>query len=252
MIFAIIILLGNNDEIRGVEKMKKGISIASFFALLFVAIPVFAASSGTGTQTQQRLQVSPSPAGNMIQNQNQVKTKNEGEESQIQTNTQEQENFGGSQGTQGQGMPKETSPKSEIAAQNMSNVAQKVEELLTTKTMQGGIGQQVKVIAQEQKMAQEQIQAELGNIDSRAGLLKSIIGPDFKALKNMQKQMEQNQLRIQQLTQFENQLTNQGDITQVQEMIQALTDQNTALQDRVNLEEQSGSLLGWLFKLMAK
>ncbi|MFH1827021.1 MAG: hypothetical protein ABH812_01135 [bacterium] len=222
--------------------MKKIVPIVSVFALLLVAVPVFAANNGVGAQG----------TGSQVQNQNQVKTQNEGEDSQIQTNTQEQENLGENQETQGQGMPKETSPRSETATQNMSNVAQKVEELLTTKTMQGGIGQQVKVIAQEQKTAQEEIKTELGKIDSRGGLLKSIIGPDFKALKNMQKQMEQNQLRIQQLTQLQDQLTNQGDITQVQETIQALTDQNIALQDRINLEEQSGSLLGWLFKLFAK
>jgi len=219
---------------------------------LLVALPVLAVNNGAGTQTQQKLQVSPSPTGNQVQNQNKVKTQNEGEDSQIQTNTQEQENLGENQETQGQGMPKEISPRSETATQNMSNVAQKVEELLTTETLQGGIGQQVKTIAQEQKTAQEQIRTELGKVDSRGGLLKSIIGPDFNALKNMQKQMEQNQLRIQQLVQLQNQLVNKGDITQVQEMAQSLTDQNIALQDRINLEEQSGSLFGWLFKLFAK
>ncbi len=244
--------------------MKKIISGVSVFTLLLVAMPVFAANNGAGaqgtssqqgttTQTQQRLQqVSPSPTGNTIQNQNQVKTQNEGEDSEIKTKTQEQESQGDEQETQGQGMPKETPPQSEAAQEHMSNVATEVEDLLKTKTMQGGIGQQVKTIAQEQKTAQQEIQTELGKVDSRGGLLKSIIGPDFKALKNMQKQMEQNQLRIQQLTQLKDQLTNQGDITQVQQMIQALTDQDTVLQDRINLEKQSGSLLGWLFKLLVK
>lgn len=233
--------------------MKKIVSLVSVFVLLLVAMPVLAANSGTGaqgstgtqqgsvTQTQQQVQqqihVSPSPTGNQVQNQNQVKTQNEGEDSQIKTNTQEQENL------------EDGSSRSETAIQNMSNVAQQVEDLLATKTLQGGIGQQVKVIAQEQKTAQEEMQIELGKVDVRNGLLKSIIGPDFKALKNMQKAMEQNQLRIQELTQLQNQLTNQGDITQVNEMIQALTDQNTALQDRINLEEKSGSLFGWLVKL---
>jgi hypothetical protein len=101
-------------------------------------------------------------------------------------------------------------------------------------------------------MAQVQMRTELEKVDDRGGLLKSIVGPDFKALKNMQQEVEQNQLRIEQLTQLQNQLTNEADIEQVQEMIQALTDQNISLQDRVNLEEQSGSVLGWLFKLFAK
>ena len=241
--------------------MKKIISITSISALLLIAIPVFAANNETGTQgtgsqqgttNQQQLQVSPSPTGIQVQNQNQVETQNEGEDSQMQTNTKEQENLGGNQETQGKGFSKESSPRSATATHNMSVVAQKVEELLTTRTMQSGIGQQVKVIVQEQKSAQQQIQAKLTKVDSRGNLLKAIIGPDFNSLKNMRKQTEQNQLRIQQLAQLQSQLTNKGDITQVQEMILALTDQNTALQDRINLEEQSGSLLGWLFKLFTK
>lgn len=203
---------------------KLSIFIVTVAILSFGSV-VYAAKNETGAQ---------------VQNQNQVKTQNAGEDPQLQVNTQEQES---------QGMPKGESPRSESAKENMSVVAQKVEELLTTKTTEGGIGEQVKQIAQEQKQAQDQIQTELGKVDSRGGLLKSLIGPNYQALKNMQKQMEQNQLRIQQLEQLENQLTNLGEITLVQETIQVLTEQNTALQDRIVLEEQTGSLLGWLFKL---
>ena len=203
---------------------KLSIFIVTVAILSFGSV-VYAAKNETGAQ---------------VQNQNQVKTQNAGEDSQLQVNTQEQES---------QGMPKGESPRSESAKENMSAVAQKVEELLTTKTTEGGIGEQVKQIAQEQTEAQDQIQTELAKVDSRGGLLKSLIGPNYQALKNMQKQMEQNQLRIQQLEQMKNQLINLGEITMVQETIQALTEQDTALQDRIALEEQTGSLLGWLFKL---
>lgn len=208
-------------------------------------------AQGSGSQTQQKAQVTLSPAANQIQNQIQVETQNEGGDSQINANTQEQENVSGSQETQGQGTQKETSPRSGTATQSVSKAAQKVEELLITKTMQGGIGQQVKVIAQEQKSAQVQIQTALEKVDGRGGILKAIIGPDFSALKNMQKQMEQNQLRIQQLEELQSQLVNQEEIDQVQETIRAMVDQNVALQDRIALEEKSFSAFGWLFKLFA-
>ncbi len=234
--------------------MKKLILIVAL-AVIFTPSLV----SAQGTQQQNRIQDpaihedgSLTPTGNQVQNENQVKTRNEGEDSQIQIGTQEQEKLGENQATQSQSMSKEAAARSQMAIQNMSNVAQKVEELLTTATMQGGIGQQVKQIAQEQKTSQEQIQTELGKVDNRGGILKTIIGPDFSALKNMQNQMAQSQLRIQQLKQLQNQLTNQNDIAIVQETIQALTEQNTALQNRISLEEQSGSVLGWLFKLFAR
>lgn len=201
--------------------MNKIILGASAFTFLLIAIPVFAANNGAGA----RLGVSPSTTGNQVQNINQVKTQNEGENSQMQVNIQEAQ------------------------GQSASNAALKVEELLITKILQGGIGDQIRQVAQEQKTAQQEIQAELGKVDNRGGLLKSIIGPDFKALKNMQKQVEQNQLHIQQLTQLRDQIPNEGDTAQVQEMIQILTNQNNSLQDKINLEEQFGSLFGWLFRM---
>ncbi|OGG11737.1 hypothetical protein A2Z00_01395 [Candidatus Gottesmanbacteria bacterium RBG_13_45_10] len=181
-----------------------------------------AGSQNIGTsQAQQQVATSPSPTGYQIQNQ--VNTQNQGEASQLRINTQEQ----------------------------MGTVAAQVQDLLKVRTT-GGIGEQVRQIAQEQNQAQNQIQTELGKVEARGGLLKSLIGPDYQALKNMQKAMEQNQLRIGQLEQLQNQLANQSDIAMVQETIQALTVQNTALQNRVNLEERSGGMFGWLFKLFAR
>lgn len=232
--------------------MNKLLILITTVAFLSVNTLVYAAKNETGsqglgqstvTQGQQQITTPPSSTGSQIKNQNEVQTQNQGEDSQIKTNTQEQES---------KETTKSASPRSETAKENMSNVSQKVEELLTTQTEKGGIGEQVRQIAQEQKQAQDQIQTDLGKVDSRKGLLKLLIGPNYQALKSMQKQMEQNQLRIQQLEQLQNELTNQGDITMVQETIQALTEQNTALQNRINLEDQSGSLLGWFFKLFTK
>ena len=203
-------------------------------------------SQATATPPQQ-MKASPSPSGKAVQNTNQVKTQNKGEDSQLKVSTQEKEVSGSSESEKE--ATKSGSPRTDSAKEHMSIVAQTVEALLSNKTIQGGVGDQIREIAQAQQQAQDQIQAELGKIEGRNGLVKSLMGPDYKALKNMQKQMEQNQLRIKQLEQLMSQLTNQGDIATVQTAIQTLTEQNTMLQDKVSLEEQSGSLLGWFFKL---
>jgi hypothetical protein len=236
-----------------VLKIKKLIFISVLLGLLTLAIPVFAASQGgQGSQGagsgQQGAGVS--STGNQVQNQNQIQTQNQGEDQQLKVSNQEQENTG-EQVSQAEGSTKAASPRSEVAVEKMSNVAQKVEELLTTQEAKGGIGDDVRKVAQEQKDAQGKIQQELKKVDNRGGLLKLLVGPDYKALKSMQKQMEQNQLRIQTLEQLKNQLLNQGELTSVQEAIQALIEQNTALQDRISLEEGNFSLLGWLFRLFA-
>jgi FtsZ-interacting cell division protein ZipA len=148
-------------------------------------------------------------------------------------------------------MPKAVAPRSESAKENMSEVAQKVEELLTMQTAQGGIGEQVRQITQEQKQAQGETETELGKVENRQGFLKFLFGPDYKALKSMKQQSEQNQVRIERLMQLQTQLVNQADSTQLQETIQALMDQNIALQERITLEEKSVSALGWLVRLFS-
>jgi hypothetical protein len=146
---------------------------------------------------------------------------------------------------------KEASPRSERARERMSVVAQRVEEILLTQGVQGGIGDQVRQVAREQKLAQEEMQLELNKIENRGNFLKRLIGPNYGAIKRMERQVEQNQLRIQQLTQLQTQLTNQAEITQVEAMLEALWEQNTALQERMDQEEDGFSLLGWLFKRLA-
>jgi len=178
-----------------------------------------------------------------VQNQNQIQTQNQGEESQIQVANQEEEG-------QKTGQPKEAASRSGMARERMSVVAEKVEELLTSETRFGGIGEQVRVVAREQNQAQEQIEGQLDQIESRRGWLKRLLGPDFKAVKNLRQQIEKNQLRIRQLEQLQNQVANQADQTTIQEMIQALQDQNIALQERVQAEEEITSLFGWLSKLL--
>jgi len=235
--------------------MRKLLVFVGIIAILFYSSAVYSSKNeGTEAQEQQKILVSPSATESMVQNENQIKTQNQGEDSQLKIENQEEEKLGekGDSEDKSKDETKDESSRSDTAKKNMSDVAKKVEELLTTESAQGGIGEQVREVAREQKQAQENIKTELGKIDNRSKLLKSLIGPNYQALKNMQKQMEQNQSRIKELEQLVTQLTNQSDITMVQEAIQALTKQNVLLQDRIVLEEQTRSMLGWLFKLFEK
>lgn len=236
--------------------MKKLSILIITVAFLAISSTVYAANNGTGSQgaagtqqgtaipTQKRLQASPSTTGNQVKNQNQVKTQNEGENSQLQVETQEQEDFkeGSESGSQN---------RNQNAVQNMSEVAAQVQWLLQIRTT-GGIGEQVRQVARAQNQAQTQIQEQINKLDSKGKLARIITGTDYGAIKKLEQHLEQNQLRIRQLEQLQNQLTNQEDITAVREAIQALTQENTSLRELINAEEQTGSLFGWLFKLFAK
>ena len=161
--------------------MKKITSILALtFSLLLIPTMVLAqqGQQGQGIQDQDRIQdpathegATVDPQGNQVQNQ--VKTQNAGEDSQLNVNTQE--NLQVNEDSQG---------RSDTARQHMSNVAQKVEELLNDEEAQGGIGQQVKIIAQQQKQAQGEITGQLNKLESRQGLMKKLFGADQKAIKN--------------------------------------------------------------------
>lgn len=180
------------------------------------------AGAQTGGQVQQQDKIqdptthassSPLPSGNQVKNQNQVVTQNQGEESQLQVATQE------------------------------------MEQLMDLNGTNQNLGNQVKTIAEEQVQAQIEIESQLNKLESKSNLMKKLFGPDYGAIKNLKQQMEQNRLRIQLLTELQNQVTNQADETQLEEAIQALIDQNTNLEEQLQTEEQIGSIFGWLIKL---
>ncbi|HSV95263.1 MAG TPA: hypothetical protein VLH94_04840 [Spirochaetia bacterium] len=202
------------------------------------------AGTGTGTgAVAPKITVSPT-SGAGVANQNQVKTQNAGEESQLMVSTAEKEEAGDSTIS--------ATMRSEMAQEKMSEVAKGVEDILNAKTLKGGIGDQVKQLAQEQKESQDQVRDQINKIDSRGGFVKALIGTDYKALKNLESQLAQNVLRIEQLVEFKNQLTNTGDIAMVQETINALIEQNVSLQDKISAEDRLGSVFGWLVKLFVK
>lgn len=201
---------------------------------------------GQGTTVNQGSQITSSPSvQNETQNQNQVQTQNQGEEQQLQVQTQEQEQTGN------QGQNKGSQNKNQNALDHMSDVANKVQELQQIRE-EGGLGEQVRQVAQEQNQAQSQIKDNLNKLNSRGQLIKLLMGTDYEVIKNLKTQLEQNQLRITTLEQIQTQLTNQEDITMVQATIQTLKQQNISLQEKVNSEEKTKSMFGWLFKFFAK
>jgi len=227
--------------------MKK--TLLTIFLLMVLAMPVFAKNSdsnnGYGQQNQVQTQEQIDEAsGNQVQNRNEVQTQNQGEDSQLQINTQEQERLRDGSGDGSQN-------RNQMAEEKMSEVAKQVQLLLDADTT-GGIGEEIRAIAQAQNQAQPKIREQLTKIESKGKLAKFLTGADYGAIKKLNEQIAENQLRIEQLIELQNQLTNESEITLVQETIQALNQVNTELQAKVLAEEQTRSMFGWLFKLFAK
>lgn len=174
--------------------------------------------------------------GNQAQNQNQVQ--NQGEDTEVRGQAMENEAFGDFEDGQGFGM--------------MGNTSQMLQEMSEMMGEGNALGEQMQNVLQEQTQAQNQIQQELTKLQARSRIQRFFFGADYGAIKSLKGQLEQNQTRIQALTNLQTQLSNQSEITLVKQTVQALVDQNTALQEMVDAQEKSVGLFGWFFRLFSR
>jgi len=187
---------------------------------VFIVFPKLV--NAQGVQQQDRVQdptihesITPSAEGNQLQNQNQYAVQNQGAETQLMSANQQMQKF-----------------------MDMDGLGEEVRTRLGT-------------LAQAHLQTQLQIQQEVNKLNSRSRATRLFAGTDLGAVKNLKAQLEQNRVRVQQLNELKNQLANEGELTMLQETIQAINLENTALQERITAEDQQKSLFGWLFRLFA-
>lgn len=197
-----------------------------------------------------------------VKEQVQQETQNEADEIQIQIQTQEevQEGVEEEEDTEEatkQATVKESGEKDgkgeqqQIAREKMNEVAKKAGELISQgKQYQGGIGDQINEVARQQRNAVGKAEEKLDKVERRKGLSKFILGPDYKAIDELEKIRQQNEGRIQQLNDLKGELTNETDKQQVDDLVQTVEESNNVLGTRLQEELKSFSLLGWLFRLL--
>lgn len=174
---------------------------------------------------------------NQVQNQNQIQ--NQGEANQIQNNEQE--------GTQSQ-----NKSGSVVAEQRRSKVANAVQEMLQVAERNGGIGQQVRTIAQTQNQNQEKLEASLQKVQSRSELVKFFVGPNYGEINSAKKILKQNREQINQLNQVKNQLANQGDQQTLTEQIKTLEQVSLEIENSLGTAQKGFSLFRWMFRLFVR
>ena len=221
--------------------MKKYLILS--FLFLLVVTPAFAKGSSVNSNQNNPVVTSiksttsttnkPSipPTGTPVKNQNEVQTKNQGEEQQLNVKTQEKEQL------------------NKTVDENFTKVSDQVHELINTVGAKGGIGQQVKEIAQNQVKNQESIKSELAQLQLRKSFVKFFLGSDKKTLQNINEELEQSKLLIKQLEELKTQTKNSADLTQLQETIDLITYQNTSLQEKIDQEGKVNGMFGWFAKL---
>ena len=178
-----------------------------------------------------------------VKNQNQVQ--NIGEEAKVQNQVR---NTGEETQVQNQENERVQNKDSVVSEQRRSNVASAVQEMLKVADRSGGLGQEIRLIAQAQNENQEKVEGSIAKLQSRSGLAKFFLGANNKEVENAKEILIQNQEQIRQLIEIKNQLQNKAEQNILEEQINVL-EQNSAEIDLVlQKENKVFSLLGWLFK----
>ncbi|NOQ68099.1 hypothetical protein GQ568_01505 [Patescibacteria group bacterium] len=136
--------------------------------------------------------------------------------------------------------------------QRRSRVANAVQEMLAVAERNPGIGQQVRTIAQNQNQEQEEMEDALEVTKKRSGVVKFLIGPNYKELKKVENRLENHKNRLEELKGLRAQLENSADAEVLTQQIQIMEQIGAELENEVNEEKQGISLFGWLFRWMAK
>jgi hypothetical protein len=146
------------------------------------------------------------------------------------------------------------SAKGQINAQaHRSAVANFVQSLLSVAGReQGGIGEQVRVIAQQQNDSEATTSKAIEKVQTRSKIKTFLIGSDYKNLGALRSEMVQTRNRIDQLNRLLPDVQDAADKAEIQSQIQTLTQEETNLENFIQAQEGKFSLFGWLIKLFNK
>jgi len=217
-------------------------------------------------------------AGDGVQTQTIQRVQNQGEDQQIQTREEAQV-----QTEEGQNdlLISENAPKARTAqearqmiqarsevlgqeVQNLSGEEQKVYQnqnmvreavhaFLAMEDLVGGIGSRVSEIAREfNNSVQNTIKAE-EKIQTRSAFAKFFMGGDKNAAGELEQELNQNQLRIQELKQLQENCNCATEVkTIVQEQIQNLEQEQTRLQTVAEKEKNNNGIFGWVRSIFGR
>ncbi|MFA5777078.1 MAG: hypothetical protein WC906_01410 [Parcubacteria group bacterium] len=130
-----------------------------------------------------------------------------------------------------------------------NTVATFVQSLLTVADREGGIGQEVKVIANKQNDTKDRASDLMNAIENRNKVKTFLIGTSYKNLGELRSQMVDSRNQIEQLKRLAGEVANEGDKAELQTQIQTLEQEQTKINDFITQNESRFSLFGWAVKL---
>jgi len=142
--------------------------------------------------------------------------------------------------------------QNERAVSRRSRVANAVQEMERVATRNQGIGDQVRVIAQNQNRIQEEAENALETAQKRSGFARFFIGPNYKKLKTVEERLENHTQNLAELEELKEQIQVASDKNLLDEQIQVMEEIKQELENEVMENKKGFSLFGWLSKLLTK
>ncbi|MBA3047457.1 hypothetical protein KKC83_01680 [Patescibacteria group bacterium] len=139
-----------------------------------------------------------------------------------------------------------------MGASRRGRVANAVQAMLQVADRNPGIGQQIRIIAQNQNQSQEAMEAGIQKIQSRSKAMKFFFGPDYKQVRAVESKMEECDAEIEKLKQIKEQLINSADQVVVTGQIAIMEQAREELQAELSSRQKGFSLFGWLAKMLVK
>ena len=136
----------------------------------------------------------------------------------------------------------------QIKAKYLDQTIQKI-EVVKPKVKTPQVKEELEQIQAEQIESDKTIDSSLNKINTRSGLAKLVIGPDYKNAGAVRSEIVHLQNQVRQLTRLESKAST-SEKTAIQESISSLNEELLAVETRLNESLKGFSLFGWLSKLL--
>jgi hypothetical protein len=133
-----------------------------------------------------------------------------------------------------------------------SAVASFVQSLLSVANRDGGIGPEVRLVAQEQASTSEKVKTDMDNLSGESKIKVFLFGPNYKNLGDLRSSIVTTQNNIDRLKKVQTKATSASVKADLEVQIKALEDVASSTEAFVEANESKLSILGWFVKIFVK
>lgn len=139
----------------------------------------------------------------------------------------------------------------ERALQRRSQVANAVQEMVKVADRNGGVGERIRLVAQEQNQLQEEAEESLAKAQNRSRFTRFFIGPNYGKLKSVEDRLEMHNEKLEELKTLREEV-NLDEQALLDEQIEVMEIVTEELEGEVNEDQKGFSLFGWLNRLIRR